>query len=205
MAGVNLKAVTIASLAGLLFGFDTAVISGATDSLRHAFALDDAGLGLAVSVALWGTFFGAIFMGRLGDAIGGRDALRIIGIMYILSSLGCAFAPNLETFVVFRFVLGLAIGGSSVLAPVYMSEIVPAERRGQLVGLFQFNIVFGILLAYVSNFVVGAVLSGGDTWRWKLGLAALPALVLRRPALMRFRKARAGWPPRAGSLRPPPA
>ena len=177
MAGVNLKAVTIASLAGLLFGFDTAVISGATDSLRHAFALDDAGLGLAVSVALWGTFFGALFMGRLGDAIGGRDALRIIGVMYILSSLGCAFAPNLATFVAFRFVLGLAIGGSSVLAPVYMSEIVPAGRRGQLVGLFQFNIVFGILLAYVSNFVVAMLISGPGAWRWKLGLAALPALV----------------------------
>ena len=177
MAQVNLKCVTIASLAGLLFGFDTAVISGVTDALRTVFSLDSQGLGLAVSVALWGTFFGALFMGRLGDAIGGRDALRVIGAMYIISSIGCALAPNLATFIVFRFLLGLAVGGSSVLAPVYISEIVPAERRGALVGLFQFNIVFGILLAYVSNFAVGALMSGGDVWRWKLGLAALPALV----------------------------
>ncbi|MBW8735319.1 MAG: MFS transporter [Asticcacaulis sp.] len=177
MVRVNLKAVIIASLAGLLFGFDTAVISGVTTDLKHVFSLDAQGLGLAVSVALWGTFVGALSGGRLGDAIGGRDALRIIGALYILSSLGCALSPNLMSFVVFRFVLGLAVGASSVLAPVYMSEIVPAERRGQLVGLFQFNIVFGILLAYVSNFAVASLMSGDAVWRWKLGLAALPALL----------------------------
>jgi sugar porter (SP) family MFS transporter len=177
MVRVNLKAVIIASLAGLLFGFDTAVISGVTGDLKHVFSLGAEGLGLAVSVALWGTFVGALFGGRLGDAIGGRDALRIIGALYILSSLGCALSPNLVSFVVFRFVLGLAVGASSVLAPVYMSEIVPAERRGQLVGLFQFNIVFGILLAYVSNFAVASLMTGPDVWRWKLGLASLPALL----------------------------
>ncbi len=175
MAQVNLKSVTIASLAGLLFGFDTAVISGVTDSLRTVFALDAQGLGWAVSVALWGTFVGALFMGRLGDAIGGRDALRIIGLMYVVSSLGCALAPDLTTFVISRFVLGLAVGGSSVLAPVYIAEIVPADRRGALVGLFQFNIVFGILMAYVSNFAVASLISGDDVWRWKLGIAAAPA------------------------------
>jgi sugar porter (SP) family MFS transporter len=175
MAQVNLKSVTIASLAGLLFGFDTAVISGVTDSLRTVFALDAQGLGWAVSVALWGTFLGALFMGRLGDAIGGRDALRIIGLMYVVSSLGCALAPDLTTFVISRFVLGLAVGGSSVLAPVYITEIVPANRRGALVGLFQFNIVFGILMAYVSNFAVASLIGGGDVWRWKLGIAAAPA------------------------------
>lgn len=175
MAQVNLKSVTIASLAGLLFGFDTAVISGVTDSLRTVFALDAQGLGWAVSVALWGTFVGALFMGRLGDAIGGRDALRIIGLMYVLSSLGCALAPDLTTFVISRFVLGLAVGGSSVLAPVYIAEIVPAKQRGALVGLFQFNIVFGILMAYVSNFAVASLMSGDDVWRWKLGIAAAPA------------------------------
>ncbi|MBP2160829.1 MULTISPECIES: sugar porter family MFS transporter [Asticcacaulis] len=175
MAQVNLKSVTIASLAGLLFGFDTAVISGVTDSLRTVFALDAQGLGWAVSVALWGTFVGALFMGRLGDAIGGRDALRIIGLMYVVSSLGCALAPDLNTFVISRFVLGLAVGGSSVLAPVYIAEIVPADRRGALVGLFQFNIVFGILMAYVSNFAVGSLITVDDVWRWKLGVAAAPA------------------------------
>jgi len=172
---LNLKAVVIASLAGLLFGFDTAVISGVTHALREVYQLDDQGLGLAVSVALWGTFFGALFMGRLGDAIGGRDALRVIGLMYVASSIGCALSPSLSLFVVSRFILGLAIGGSSVLAPVYISEIVPAERRGALVGLFQFNIVFGILLAYLSNYLVGQVITGEAVWRWKLGLAALPA------------------------------
>ena len=114
-------------------------------------------------------------MGRLGDAIGGRDALRIIGLMYVVSSLGCALAPDLTTFVISRFVLGLAVGGSSVLAPVYIAEIVPADRRGALVGLFQFNIVFGILMAYVSNFAVASLISGDDVWRWKLGIAAAPA------------------------------
>ncbi|MFT4073912.1 MAG: sugar porter family MFS transporter [Asticcacaulis sp.] len=174
---LNMKAVVIASLAGLLFGFDTAVISGVTHALRDVYQLDDQGLGLAVSVALWGTFFGALFMGRLGDAIGGRDALRVIGLMYILASLGCALSPSLPLFVVSRFVVGLAIGGSSVLAPVYISEIVPAERRGALVGLFQFNIVFGILLAYLSNYLVGQMIADASVWRWKLGLAALPATV----------------------------
>lgn len=172
---LNMKAVVIASLAGLLFGFDTAVISGVTHALREVYQLDDQGLGLAVSVALWGTFFGALFMGRLGDAIGGRDALRVIGLMYVASSIGCALSPSLSLFVVSRFILGLAIGGSSVLAPVYISEIVPAERRGALVGLFQFNIVFGILLAYLSNYIVGQMIIGDNVWRWKLGLAALPA------------------------------
>jgi sugar porter (SP) family MFS transporter len=172
---LNLKAVVIASLAGLLFGFDTAVISGVTHALREVYHLDDQGLGLAVSVALWGTFFGALFMGRLGDAIGGRDALRVIGLMYVASSIGCALSPSLSLFVVSRFILGLAIGGSSVLAPVYISEIVPAERRGALVGLFQFNIVFGILLAYLSNYLVRQFITGDDAWRWKLGLAVLPA------------------------------
>ncbi len=177
MPRVNLKAVIIASLAGLLFGFDTAVISGVTGDLKHVFSLDPQGLGQAVAVALVGTFVGALFGGRLGDAIGGRDALRVVGGMYVLSSIGCAVSPNFMSFIVFRFVLGLAVGASSVLAPVYMSEIVPAERRGQLVGLFQFNIVFGILLAYVSNFAVASLMSGDSVWRWKLGLASLPALV----------------------------
>ncbi|EGF93508.1 arabinose-proton symporter [Asticcacaulis biprosthecium C19] len=174
---INLTGVFIASLAGLLFGFDTAVISGVTGALRDVFALDDAALGWAVSVALWGTFLGALFMGRLGDAIGGRDALRVIGAMYVVATLGCAMAWNIESFVVCRFILGLAVGGSSVLAPVYISEIVPAKQRGALVGLFQFNIVFGILLAYLSNYIVGQVIEGDAVWRWKVGLAAVPSAV----------------------------
>ncbi len=171
---INVTAVIIASLAGLLFGFDTAVISGVTSALRAVYHLSDANLGLAVSAGLWGTFIGALFMGRLGDAIGGRDALRVIALMYVLATLGSALSGGLLPFVGCRFVLGLAIGGSSVLAPVYISEIVPAGRRGLLVGLFQFNIVFGILLAYLSNYVVGQAIAT-DAWRWKLGLAAVPS------------------------------
>jgi sugar porter (SP) family MFS transporter len=172
---INLAAVIIASLAGLLFGFDTAVISGVTGALRAVYHLSDANLGLAVSAGLWGTFIGALFMGRLGDAIGGRDALRIIALMYVLATLGSAFSSGLVPFVGCRLVLGLAIGGSSVLAPVYIAEIVPAGRRGLLVGLFQFNIVFGILLAYLSNYLVGQAIGSADAWRWKLGLAAVPS------------------------------
>ncbi len=172
---INVTAVFIASLAGLLFGFDTAVISGVTSALRAVYHLSDANLGFAVSAGLWGTFIGALFMGRLGDAIGGRDALRVIALMYVLATLGSALSGGLWPFIGCRFVLGLAIGGSSVLAPVYISEIVPAARRGQLVGLFQFNIVFGILLAYLSNYLVGQAIHDAGAWRWKLGLAAVPS------------------------------
>jgi len=143
--------------------------------LRAVYHLSEANLGLVVSAGLVGTCIGALFMGRLGDRMGGRDSLRLIAAMYIAASLGCALSWGLPSFVAFRFVLGLAIGGSSVLAPVYISEIVPAERRGALVGLFQFNIVFGILLAYLSNYAVSEILTGDNAWRWKLGLAAVPA------------------------------
>ncbi len=132
---LNMKAVVIASLAGLLFGFDTAVISGVTHALREVYRLSEANVGFAVSAGLVGTFIGALVMGRLGDAIGGRDALRVIGLMYVAATLGSALSNGLVPFVACRFILGLAIGGSSVLAPVYISEIVPAERRGALVGL----------------------------------------------------------------------
>ncbi len=169
--------IIIASLAGLLFGFDTAVISGVTGSLVEVYALTPAGKGAAVSAALWGTLLGALLMGKPGDRFGARDTLRFVGVLYVVSAIGCALAASLESFVVFRFMAGLAIGGSSVLAPVYISEIAPAQRRGALVGLFQFNIVFGILAAYCSNFIIGRVVQGPDVWRWKLAAAAVPALV----------------------------
>src|SRR5665213_411315 len=167
----------VASLAGLLFGFDTAVISGVTQSLREVFHLSPASLGTAVSSALWGTLCGALFMGKLGDRFGTRDMLKLVGLFYLVSAVGCALAWNLPSFIVFRFIGGIGIGGSSVLAPVYISEIAPAQRRGALVGLFQFNIVLGILAAYLSNFALSAVLSGADVWRWKLLSGAVPAAV----------------------------
>ena len=173
----HIRIVVIASLAGMLFGFDTAVIAGVTHALRVVFALSPSGLGITVSSALWGTLLGALVMGRPGDRFGSRDTLRFIGFLYVLSAVGCALAWSLPAFFVFRFLAGIAIGGSSVLAPVYISEIAPAKRRGALVGLFQVNIVVGILLAYCSNFLVAQWVSGPDAWRWKLAVAALPALV----------------------------
>jgi sugar porter (SP) family MFS transporter len=167
----------VASLAGLLFGFDTAVISGVTQSLREVFHLSPAMLGLAVSSALWGTLCGALFMGKLGDRFGTRDMLKIVGLLYLVSAVGCALCWDLHSFIAFRFIGGIAIGGSSVLAPVYISEIVPAQRRGALVGLFQFNIVLGILVAYLSNFALAALLSSDEVWRWKLFSGAVPATV----------------------------
>lgn len=180
-----------ASLAGLLFGFDTAVISGVTQALREVFHLSPADLGIAVSSALWGTLIGALFTGKLGDRFGARDMLKIVGVCYLVSAVGCAMCWNLPSFVAFRVIGGLAVGGSSVLAPVYISEIAPAARRGALVGLFQFNIVLGILVAYSSNFALAALLTGDDVWRWKLLSGAVPAaifllLLLRIPQSPRW-------------------
>jgi sugar porter (SP) family MFS transporter len=174
----NLGVIVTASLAGLLFGFDTVVIAGATDSIRKLFDLDPGGFwaGFVVASGLVGTFLGALLAGKPGDVFGSRDALKVVGLMYVVSALGSAFCWNLESFYVFRFIGGLAIGASSVLAPVYISEIAPADRRGRLTGLFQFNIVFGILLAFLSNAIVQQLL-GGDPWRVKLGVAVVPAVV----------------------------
>ena len=171
------RGVAVAALAGLLFGFDTAVIAGATADLRRVYGLGAAGLGFTVSVALWGTLAGALGAGRVGGRLGGRDALQVTGALYLLSSLGCAFAPNWSVFVSARLLGGVGIGASSVLAPVYISEIAPARRRGAMVGGFQLAIVAGILLAYLSNALVGAAVGAAQAWRWKLGVAAAPALV----------------------------
>ena len=175
----NLGVIITASLAGLLFGFDTVVISGVTQSLSQVFHIEPGGFwyGFSVASALLGTFVGALFAGIPGDRLGSRDSLKIVGFMYVASALGCALCWNIESFYVFRFIGGLAIGASSVLAPVYISELAPAERRGTLTGLFQFNIVFGILLAYASNLIVDQLAPGGDLWRVKLGIAAVPAIL----------------------------
>ena len=163
----------MAALGGLLFGFDTAVISGATGALTTTYALSHATLGQTVAVALYCTIIGAMFGGIPGDRYGRRASLRITGILYLLSALGCAFAFNLYAFVLARFIGGLGIGASSVLGPMYIAEIAPPKHRGRLVGAFQFNIVFGILLAYFSNYVVGTLGFGDMEWRWKLGVPAI--------------------------------
>ncbi len=171
-----LRSTVVAELGGLLFGFDTAVIAGTTQALTAAYGLTPATLGITVSSALLGTIIGSMLAGIPGDRYGRRDSLRVMAVLYFISALGCAFAWSWTALVLFRVVGGLAIGGSSVLGPMYIAEIAPAKWRGRLVGLFQFNVVFGILVAYFSNFVVGTFHLGAVEWRWKLGVAALPAV-----------------------------
>jgi sugar porter (SP) family MFS transporter len=170
-----LKSAVVAALGGLLLGFDTAVIAGTTRALTETFRLTPGSLGLTVASALWGTILGAVFAGIPGDQYGRRDSLRGLAVLYLVSAVGCAFAWDWYSLVFFRFVEGLAIGGSSVLGPMYIAEISPPKWRGRLVGLFQFNVVFGILLAYFSNYVVGLMQFGDAQWRWKLGVSAVPA------------------------------
>ena len=170
-----LKSTVVAALGGLLFGFDTAVIAGATQALKILYQLSPLAEGFTVASALVGTVIGSMLTGIPGDRYGRRDSLRGMAVLYVVSALGCAFAWNWTALVVFRFIGGLAIGGSSVLGPMYIAEISPAKWRGRLVGLFQFNVVFGILLAYLSNYVLGTMGFGAAEWRWKLGVTAAPA------------------------------
>lgn len=173
--GYLVKSTIVAALGGLLFGFDTAVIAGTTHDLTVAYRLTPGLLGFTVASALYGTIIGAMLAGLPGDRYGRRDSLRIMAVLYLVSALGCAFAWNWDALVAFRFIGGLGIGGSSVLGPMYIAEIAPAKWRGRLVGFFQFNIVFGILLAYFSNFVIGQMQFGLAEWRWELGVSAIPA------------------------------
>ena len=172
---VLLRSTVVAALGGLLFGFDTVVISGTTQALTDLFRLSPLALGVTVSSALAGTIVGSMLAGIPGDAYGRRDSLRILAVLYFVSAVGCGFAWNWTALVIFRVIGGVAIGGSSVLGPMYIAEIAPAKYRGRLVGLFQFDVVFGILLAYFSNYLMGILNLGAAEWRWKLGIAALPA------------------------------
>jgi MFS transporter, SP family, arabinose:H+ symporter len=172
---VLLKSTGVAALGGLLFGFDTAVISGTTGALTQVYGLTSKSLGITVSIAIWGTVVGAMVAGFFGERFGRRDSLRFMALFYFVSAVGCALAWSWSSLVVFRFIGGLGIGGSSVLAPMYIAEIAPAKWRGRLVGLFQFNVVFGILLAYFSNYLIALLHLGDAEWRWDLGVAAFPA------------------------------
>ena len=179
-SGVNtylLRSTIVAALGGLLFGFDTAVISGATSALATEYSLTQLMLGFTVSAALWGTVIGSMTAGAPSDRFGRRGCLQALAILYIVTALGCAFAWNWYVFILFRFIGGLAIGGSSVVGPMYIAEIAPASKRGRLVGFFQFNIVAGILVAYLSNYLIGLASLGAMEWRWKLGITGLPALL----------------------------
>jgi len=165
----------IVALGGFLFGFDTAVISGAEQSIQAYWSLTPVEHGLTVSIALIGTIIGSLIGSIPSDRLGRRTTLMIIAVLYLFSSLGTAFSTDWYIFLLFRFAGGLGVGASSVTAPVYISEIAPAQKRGRLVALFQFNVVFGILLSYFSNYLIGQ--EGETAWRWMLGVQAFPSLL----------------------------
>lgn len=182
MASLNrqlLQSAGVASLGSFLFGFDTAVISGATDALRLHFTLDASQLGFTVASALIGTIVGSIAVGGPLESSGRRPVLRALALVYVVSAVGCGLAWSWGALVAFRFLGGVAIGGSSVAAPMYIAEIAPPESRGRLVALAQLNIVVGILVAYLSNSVVELAVGGPDSaaWRVMLGAPVVPALL----------------------------
>ena len=165
----------VAALAGFLFGFDTVVISGADQKLQTLWQSTDFFHGTVVmGMALWGTVIGAIFGGWPTQRIGRKKTLFWIGILYSISAVGSALAQDPISFAVFRFLGGLGIGASTIAAPAYISEIAPAKDRGRLVGFYQFMIVFGILIAFLSNYLLEGI--GPNDWRWMMGVEAFPAL-----------------------------
>ena len=165
----------VAALAGFLFGFDTVVISGADQKLQTLWQSTDFFHGTVVmGMALWGTVIGALFGGWPTQRIGRKKTLFWIGILYSVSAVGSALAQDPVSFAVFRFLGGLGIGASTIAAPAYISEIAPAKDRGRLVGFYQFMIVFGILIAFLSNYLLEGI--GPNDWRWMMGVEAFPAL-----------------------------
>jgi len=166
----------VAALGGLLFGFDTAVISGATGWLEKVFGLSSFWLGFTVASALIGTIIGAILIGKPADKYGRRNILFVFAALYFVSALGSALAWDWYSFLFFRFIGGLGVGGASVVSPMYIAEISPAKYRGRLVALTQFNIVLGILLAFFSNYIISGLNLGAVEWRWMFGVEAVPAI-----------------------------
>jgi len=165
----------IVAIGGFLFGFDTAVISGAEKSIQLYWQLNSFEHGLTVSIALIGTIIGALTGSYPSDLVGRKKTLYLIAALYLVSSIGTALSSNWFLFLAFRFLGGIGVGASSITAPVYISEIAPARSRGSLVALFQFNIVFGILISYFSNYLIGE--STETSWRWMLGIQAVPAVL----------------------------
>ena len=163
------------ALAGFLFGFDTVVISGAERTIQSLWGLSPGLHGIAMASALYGTVVGALAGGWPADRFGRKATLLWIGVLYLVGAFGSALATNVSIFIVARVIGGLGIGISTVVAPLYISEIAPAKHRGQLAGMFQFNIVFGIVIAFVSNALLAGI--GDNAWRWMLGVAAFPSLL----------------------------
>ncbi|MCG6927245.1 MAG: sugar porter family MFS transporter [Acidobacteria bacterium] len=175
LTGALARSTVIAALGGLLFGFDTAVISGTTEALQSVYDLGGFGLGLTVASALIGTIVGALRVGRPADIFGRRRVLFAIAVLYFVSALGSALAWSWSSFLFFRFIGGIGVGGASVVSPMYIAEISPAALRGRLVAVTQLNIVLGILLAFFSNYVVAQLGLGSSQWRWMFGVEAFPA------------------------------
>lgn len=165
----------VASLGGFLFGFDTAVISGVESSIQQLWMLADFAHGFTVASALIGTVFGSLLAGWPAEKYGRKKVLQGIGLIYLVTSLVTALTSTWELFVFFRFIGGIGVGASSVVGPMYISEISPSKSRGRLVALFQFNVVSGILIAFVSNYLLFGV--SDDAWRWMLGVQAFPSLL----------------------------
>ena len=170
------------ALAGFIFGFDTVVISGAEQTIQKLWGLSAGMHGLAMGSALYGTVIGSLIGGWPTDKFGRKPTLLFIGVLYILSAVGCGFADGVGMFIAARIIGGIGIGISTVVAPLYISEIAPPAYRGRLAGLFQFNIVFGIVVAFASNAIIARI-GGDDAWRWMLGIAAVPSVIY---ALMCF-------------------
>lgn len=173
-----LRGILTGSASGILFGFDTAVIAGCTALLMQQYHLSERALGITVSIALWGTVVGSLTAGRIAQQFGGRTSLRILAFCYSISAIGCAFAPGWFWLLLARFVGGLGVGGTSVVGPVYIAELAPARWRGRMVGLFQINVVLGVLLAYLSNFLLERASLPFALWRWQLGIGIVPAALL---------------------------
>ncbi len=170
----------VSALGGFLFGFDTAVISGTTSTLKELYSLSDFSLGFTVAVALIGTIIGACGVGPFTDRYGRKWVLMVMGVIYLVASLGCACAWDWHSLLFFRMLGGVAVGGASVVCPLYIAEIAPARQRGTLVAVNQWNVIFGILVSYISNYVIATHVFDGDltqAWRWMFGVQALPSIV----------------------------
>lgn len=164
-----------AALAGFLFGFDTVVISGAEKTIQLLWGLSAGVHGIAMASALYGTVIGSLIGSWPADRFGRKPTLLWIGLLYLIGAIGSAVAPGVLVFIAARFIGGLGIGISTVVAPMYIAEIAPPDKRGRLAGMFQFNIVFGILIAFVSNALLAGI--GENAWRWMLGVAGFPSLL----------------------------
>src|SRR5881394_2560003 len=163
------------ALAGFLFGFDTVVISGAEQTIQRLWNLSAAVHGVAMGAALYGTVLGSLIGSWPADRFGRRPTLLAVGVLFLVSALGSGLAPSVPIFIIARFIGGLGIGISTVAAPLYISEIAPPERRGRLAAMFQFNIVLGIVIAFLSNYLLQHL--GENSWRWMLGVVAAPSLI----------------------------